>query len=233
MSDTKEIRASFDAKNIARLVPFMARQDIRYYLCGVCIEKADQGGVYLVTTDGHSMAVVYDAAGSIEGAERVTISVSAGLIAAAKRAKQIAGVAQKVLLDGKRVRLALDFDSPASCESYVQAGDSLVEGTFPNWRKVTPDFSKLQRGALTGDDAINAVYLARCAKLVGGKGFCGLSFWQEAPRKAVVIQANSALDMFVIIMPMMGDSDELQRSRFAPFVKVGAKATEEVAAEAA
>lgn len=224
---TEKVRARFAAKHVARLVPFMARNDIRYYLCGICIEKADQGGVYLIATDGHSMAVVYDATGTIEGEQHVVISAQSELIAAAKRAKTIAGLEQQVLLTGKRVRIALEFDSTGSGESYVQAGDSLVEGNYPSWRKVTPDFSKLKRGALTGDEGINATYLARCAKLSGGKGFSGLSFWQEAPRKAVIIQASAVPEMFVIIMPMMGDSDDELRRKFAPFLLAGENSSAE------
>ena len=233
MSDTPQIRARFEAKHIARLAPFMARNDMRYYLCGLYIEKAEQGGVYLVTTDGHSMAVVYDATGTIEGAENVTISITSGLIAAAKRAKMVGGIPQQVLLTGQRVRIALDFECNGAGESYVQAGNSLVEGNFPNWRKVTPDFHKLKRGAFTGAEGVNAVYLARCAKLVDSKRFCGLSFWQAAPRKAVVIQVDAVPEMFVIIMPMMADADELQRSRFTPFVAASKASMEEPETEPA
>lgn len=229
MNDVTQIRARFEARHVARLAPFMARNDIRYYLCGLCIEKAEQGGVYLITTDGHSMAVVYDATGTLEGADRIVVAMSSGLIAAAKRAKPIAGLSQQVLLTGKRVRIALDFDCSGSGESYVQAGDSLVEGNFPNWRAVTPDFDKLKRGAFTGEEGVNAVYLARCAKLVDSKRFCGLSFWQSEPRKAVIIQVDAVPEMFVIIMPMMGDADELQRGKFKPFISLKKKQQEAVA----
>lgn len=233
MDNTAQIRARFEAKHVARLAPFMARNDIRYYLCGLCIEKAEQGGVYLVTTDGHSMAVVYDATGIIEGAESVIISLTSGLIAAAKRAKAIAGIPQQVLLTGQRVRIALDFECNGSGESYVQAGNSLVDGIFPSWRKVTPDFDKLKRGAFSGADGVNAVYLARCAKLVDGKRFCGLSFWQTEPSKSVVIQIDAVPEMFVIIMPMKVNDDEAQRAKFKPFVSLSQLKTEEPAAEVA
>lgn len=232
LNDIAQIRARFEAKHVARLAPFMARDDIRYYLCGLCIEKAEQGGVYLITSDGHSMAVVYDATGTLEGADRVVIAMSNDLIAAAKRAKPIAGLTQQVLLTGKRVRIALDFECTGSGESFVQAGDSLVEGKFPNWRAVTPDFDKLKRGAFTGPEGVNAAYLARCAKLVDRKRFCGLSFWQAAPRKAVIIQVDAVPEMFVIIMPMMGDADDLQRSKFKHFVKPSKEKVEEPVAEA-
>ncbi|WP_159275218.1 hypothetical protein [Variovorax boronicumulans] len=230
MTDIAQVLARFEARHIAHLAPFMARNDIRYYLCGLCIEKAEQGGVYLITTDGHSMAVVYDATGMIEGTDRVVIAMPTALVAAAKRAKPIAGLPQQVLLTGKRVRIALDFDCSDAGESYVQAGDSLVEGKFPSWRAVTPEFDKLKRGAFTGAEGVNAVYLARCAKLVSNKRFCGLSFWQAEPRKAVVIQADAVPEMFVIIMPMMGDADDVQRGKFTPFVgRPKAKAAEAVA----
>lgn len=233
MTDTTQIRARFEAKHIARLAPFIARNDIRYYLCGLCIEKAEQGGVYLITTDGHSMAVVYDATGMIEGADSVVIAITSGLIAAAKRSKTSHDLPQQVLLTGNRVRIALDFDCQGAGEAYVQAGDSLVHGKFPSWRKVTPDFDKLKRGAFTGEEGVNAIYLARCAKLVTSKRFCGLTFWQQEPQKAVVIQVDAIPEMFVIIMPMRGDPDDKQRSRFTPFVSLTKGGAQEEVTEAA
>lgn len=210
-----DIKASFNPALLSKILPFKAENDIRYYLNGVLVEKAEKG-VYLVASDGHCMAVAHDADGTLEGADQVIISVSKGLAAAAKSAKSIAGIEQKVLLTGRRVRMAVDFDSTGALESFVQPGNSQVEGRFPNWRKVAPDFDKLKRGAFTGAEGVNAVYLARCAKL-GSRKLSALSFWQEEPCKPVVIQSVGAPEVMVIIAVMRGESDELQRSQFAPF----------------
>jgi len=233
LNESTQVRARFEARHVAHLVPFMARNDIRYYLCGLCIEKAEQGGVYVIATDGHSMAVVYDATGTIEGAESVVFSVSTEMIAAAKKAKALGGIPQQVLLTGQRVRIAIDFDCGREGEAFIQPGNSLVEGKFPSWRKVTPDFSKLKRGAFTGAEGVNAAYIARLSKVISSKRFCGISFWQEEPRKAVVIQADAVPEMFVLIMPMMGDADDVQRAKFKPFVALRQPEAEEAVSEAA
>jgi DNA polymerase III sliding clamp (beta) subunit (PCNA family) len=211
------IKASFNPVHLVRLMPFKATQDIRYYLCGICIEKAEKG-VYLIATDGHTMAVAHDPEGTLEGSDRITVHASKELAAAAKKAKPIHDLAQKILVVGQRVRIAVDFSSGGPLESFVQPGDSLVPGHFPDWRKVLPDFSKLQRGAFKGDEAVNAFYVARCAQALGGSKSTGMSLWQEGPSKPIVVQLDSARDLIVILMPMHGDSDEELRTRFARFM---------------
>ncbi|MGI4776928.1 MAG: hypothetical protein ACRYGA_02225 [Janthinobacterium lividum] len=216
VSNEPNIRAGFSARYLPSLAPFIARNEIRYYLCGVCIEKAEIGGVYVIATDGHCMAVVHDAQGTIEGAQRVIIQAPAALVSAAKRAKPFGELPQKILLDGKRVRIAVDFSVNGAGEAYVQAGDSVIEGKFPDWRQIVPDFDLLKRGAFAGDVSVNGFYLARLAKVVG-RNFAGVTLWQEDPKRAVVIQVNAVPEMFIAIMPMHGESDDLQRSRFMPF----------------
>jgi DNA polymerase-3 subunit beta len=211
------IKASFNPVHLVRLMPFKAVQDIRYYLNGICVERAEKG-VYLIATDGHTMAVAHDPDGVLEGSDRITIHVSKELAAAAKKAKPIHDLAQKVLVVGQRLRIAVDFESHGPLESFVQPGDSLVPGHFPDWRKVLPDFGKLQRGAFKGDEGVNAQYAARCAQALGTSKFTGMSLWQEGPSKPIVVQLDAARDLIIILMPMRGDSDETLRERFAPFM---------------
>ena len=51
------VRASFNPKHLARLMPFKATNDIRYYMNGVCIERAERG-VYLIATDARCAEVL-------------------------------------------------------------------------------------------------------------------------------------------------------------------------------
>lgn len=199
-----DIRVSIDPAHLARLVPFIAVHDIRYYLNGVCVEKAEKGGIYLIATDGHTMAVVYDASGTIEGADSIIFRINAGLAPAAKAAasKLHRGIKYRLLVQGQRVKVACDFGSEGDAEYFVQAGRSLIEGKFPNWRKVVPDFEKLKPGF---GDAMNAHYLARLSKLATDKRFSGITLWQASPEKAIVARVPRVPEMIVVFMPMRGE----------------------------
>jgi len=201
MTNINDIRVSIDPAHLQRLIPFVAVHDIRYYLNGVCVEKAKDGGVYLIATDGHTMGVIYDASGTIEGAESVIFRVGPGLGVASKAAasKLHRGLKYRLLVQGQRVKVACSFNSEGDAELFVQAGNSLIEGKFPNWRKVVPDFSNLKPGF--GND-MNAIYLARIAKITTDKRFQGVSLWQAERDKAIVARVPRVPEMIIVMMPM-------------------------------
>jgi hypothetical protein len=209
-----DLRINFTPKYLPILDVFKAKHDIRYYLCGVHVEKAPQGGVYLLGCDGHTMAVIYDKDGSIEGAESAIISVDPGLVSAAKKAesKKSTRLPYKVTVRGTRVMVAVpDSDG---LELFIQPGKCVIEGTYPNWRKVLPDFSKLKPGALA-EESVNAVYMARFAKVTTDKRFCGMSIWQEAATKPVVVQMQGLPEAVFVVMPMRQHGDAAAFSAFA------------------
>lgn len=205
-TEINDIRASFDPAHLQRLLPFMAVHDIRYYLNGICVEKAEGGGVYLVACDGHTMCVIHDATGTLEGADNMIFRVGPGLASAAKTAskKMHKNLKYRMLVMGQRVKIAIDFTAEGDAELFVQAGRSYVEGKFPDWRKVVPDFAKLKRGCCGSDD-MNALYLARLMKVSDDRRFQGVSLWQEGENKPVVARMQKAPEMIVVLMPMRGD----------------------------
>lgn len=78
------IRAKFQARFLPMIAPFMAAQDIRYYLNGFLIERAERGGVYLVATNGHALAAIHDPQGILEGEESIIIRREPNLARACK-----------------------------------------------------------------------------------------------------------------------------------------------------
>lgn len=220
------IRASINPAQLQRLMPFKATMDIRYYLNGICVEKAEKGGIYLIATDGHTMCVIHDATGSLHGAESVIFRTTPGLVAAAKLAsnKTHKNLQYRLLVQGQRVKVACDFESEGDAEFFVQAGRSLIEGKFPNWRKVMPDFASLKAGFAGG---MNAIYLARLSKLTTDRRFQGVSLWQKEPDSAVVARLPQVPEMVVVLMPIRtGDTDSA--SAFKGFPVEQLKAPEPV-----
>jgi hypothetical protein len=58
--------ARINARVLKIMFPFMAQEDIRYYLNGVNIRPLDDQGVMIVATDGHRYVVVRDQHGYVE-----------------------------------------------------------------------------------------------------------------------------------------------------------------------
>jgi hypothetical protein len=212
------LRISFNPKHLRRLMPFKASNDIRYYLCGIHVSKAEQGGIYLVATDGHCMAVVYDKEGSIEGFDSATFKVTPACAVAAKSASTLKnkGIPYRLLVEGQRVKIATGFSETAE-EWFIQPGPSIIDDKFPEFRKVIPDFSKLKRGALAGSDAMNAKYLARIEKVDGLERFAGVEFWQQDNATAVVCQLQHIPELLIVLMPMRGTDETVARAQFQQF----------------
>jgi hypothetical protein len=213
MTDQSTIQASFDPRHLRRLRPFVAEHDIRYYLCGICIEPAPQGGIYLIATNGHAMAIVHDESGTIAGADQIIMKACSALYDAGKEASRTSEKC-RVLVEGSRVRIAVD----STGEFFVQAGDSLIEAKFPDWRKVLPAFEKLERGALRGNP-VAASLLGRVAK-AAGKWASAINLWQGEPGTSIVAQVDSIPELLIILMPISSDKTEADyRKLFERFAR--------------
>jgi hypothetical protein len=219
-SPFENLRINFDPKYLEPLCRFKAVHDIRYYLNGIYVERAplELGGVYLVATDGHTMAVIHDKSGSIAGADSAIISITPQAVSAAKASQSRKHVLLKhrVLVQGTRLLIAPDFDCAA--ELYIQPGRCNIEGKFPNWRGVIPDFSKLKEAQIT-TNCVNANYLARLAGLTNDKYGSGITLWQDDPQKAIVCQISGLEEMVVFVMPMKLNTAGFQRGMF-PYLSV-------------
>lgn len=234
------VRIKFAAKHLPRVALFMATGDIRYYLNGIRIEPAPQGGVYIIGCDGHTMAIIHDATGTMTGSTGVILRVSPGLLQACKapgrELKSLGGA--NVLITGSRVSVAADFGMEFTpLEVFVQAGQPWIEGKYPDYGRVLPAFDKVKPGFST---PVNGRYLARFAQLNadGGKSQAGgLSFWQEPSSdpysgNVVLVQHDGIPEFIGIVMPLHTSSYELDRNRalFQQFPKRPAPVADDVPA---
>lgn len=208
---TQEIRAKFQARFLPMLEPFMGVRDIRYYLSGFLIERAARGGVYIVASNGHIMAAVYDRDGVIEGEARIIIRRDTGLIAGAKRCVTRGDLKPQVLYENGRVTVAPDFGMQGTdMETFVMPGKALVEANYPDWRRVLPDFSKLEPGIKSA--VVDSRYMA-IFKGVSMGGMHNIRFWQSPNvdadgRKAgegssaIVVQHMACPEFVAAVMPV-------------------------------
>lgn len=214
MTDTtnSELKASISARYVPMAALFAAKDDIRYYLNGINVSRAPDnlGGIYVVGCNGHVLCVIHDREGTLEGGDSVTFRMTPGLLSGCKAKSTYS---QKVLICGERVTVAPDFDSIGSnAEAYVMPGKALVEGKFPVFSKVIPNFSKLQPGMMC---TVKAEYLALFDKVAGKTNrFGGVHFWHERPDGAVIAQIDSIPEFLGVIMPMRSDPDRKALEKF-------------------
>ncbi len=190
------------------LARFASKQDIRYYLNGFHIEAAEIGGVYLVATNGHVMLAIHDASGCIHDRDYsvASIGITPALVAAAKSAARAPGD-HHVILDGKRLSVSPGYGfEHAPGELFVQGGDPLITGKYPDWRKTIPDFSRLKPGALVDGQDVNLDYLSKF-NLGGGRYGSTISLWRsEEDGKAIIVQCIGTPEAVGILMPVRGGS---------------------------
>ena len=202
LKDYTLLRAKFRASLLADVAPFAAKMDIRYYLCGFRVEAAgDRPGVYILGCDGHRLMIAYDSQGMIENddGQGIILANHPGFVSAcAKKTK--GGIPQQVLITGRRVSVAPDWGSLGrGGETFVMPGDPFVDGKYPDWRRVLPDFSKLKPGMA---NAVQSGFLADYAKPVRGDRWRGIRFWQEINDAPIVVQLASRPELVGILMPL-------------------------------
>lgn len=222
VTDYSNLRIQVDPLRLASVATFRATHDIRYYLAGVLVEKAPQGGVFIVASDGHTMGVGYDEFGSIEGHDRAILKVSKDLLAACRKRHK---GNPKVMAKGQRLFLAdgLDgFDAEATeSEFFVQAGKAVIDTGYPDWKRVMPDPATLTREI---GEAHQAAYLARFHDAMKILPRCskqpGVKLWQAEKRGVVVAQPENDTHLLMLVMPMhesATDGDSVHQMVSGPF----------------
>lgn len=222
VTDYSNLRIQVDPLRLASVATFRATHDIRYYLAGVLVEKAPQGGVFVVASDGHAMGVGYDEFGSIEGHDKAILKVSKDLLAACRKRHE---GSPKVMARGTRLFLAdglAGFDAEATeSEFFVQAGKGVIDSAYADWKRVMPDPANLKREL---GQSFQAKYLARfydamkllprCHKITGVK------LWQADKLGVMVAQPESEPHLLMLVMPMhesVLDENSVHRMVSGPF----------------
>lgn len=208
-------RASISREAVLRLAPMMAVNDIRYYLNGLHIRSAaPKPGVYIEATDGNMLGVIYEPDGELQCDDPkagVIINVSRELIAACR--KRIAGVKSdvpRVLVHARRVSVAANHEAAAGpLEWFVQPGNSIVEGKYPDTVGIMPRWKRLMPEI---NESINAKLLVKIlaaastipAKFGKDAGATATRFWSDVsnPSGPVVVQFQRIPNMVALIMPM-------------------------------
>ena len=143
--------------------PFIAEDDVRYYLCGLNIRPLDDGSVMVVATDGHRFVIVRDPNGYAE--TEVIVSISKDAI---KHANST--VTLDVMNNGSVV-----WNDSAMQPVFLQPGKSVIDGTFPRIEGVVDCTGYLE--GITG--AVNMNFLADALKIKMGTKAPAIRFFSR------------------------------------------------------
>lgn len=117
--------ARINAVAIKLVYPFVAQQDIRFYLCGINIRPLDDGSAMVVATNGHRYIVVRDPHGYVE--KEIIVSISKDALKHATNGKNTLDV----MSNGSAM-----FSGEVAQPLFIQPGNSLIDASFPRIERV-------------------------------------------------------------------------------------------------
>lgn len=196
------------AKLVALVAPFMAKNDIRYYLNAINVRPHKDGGAVLAATNGHIFGAIYDEAAVCD--EEVILRVDARMAQAC-----LGGLSngREVVMIGERLAIVEN----GATEVYIQAGRPEVEAKYPRYENVIPKQESLKPG-LVGTFGAPLISLAERAASIAAKigsnklrGYSGLQFFSvNGDANASAVFRLGAEPGFVgVMMPMRDDSLKL------------------------
>jgi DNA polymerase-3 subunit beta len=179
--------------NIAKaLLICAAKQDIRYYLKGICVDARANGDVVLVTTDGHRLLAYPVATDAIEALAPGQYIIPREALEAVKPCK-----AGRHMLP-----ITIEIDTAKGLENKITGATStvtpLIDGKFPDWRRVLPK-------TVSGEPAqYQAEYLGDFGRIADLLGTKQPHIHYNGSAAAIVGNLGAALG---VLMPMRSDAE--------------------------
>lgn len=174
---------------------FTSSEESRYYLRGVHFSHAEQGGIYIVSTDGHRASIGYDPDGFFEdGDDSAIVRFPPDFL---KHLKPTGS--------GDTLYLVIDGDMAHTTESLangcpINSGVvKWIDATYPAWQGMIPD-SAFQ----TCHGAFNPRYLAdfRTVRAALGLKIGAIYISGENAISPHIVRIDGAENWFGVIMPM-------------------------------
>jgi hypothetical protein len=173
--------------------PFMAQNDIRYYLNGINVRPLEDDTVMLVATDGHRYIVIRDQHGYAEKEVIVSIKKDALKTCCAKSTLDVMSNGSAMVND------------EAGQAQFIQPGNSLIEGTFPRIENVAAAIG--YKEGISG--AVNPAYLKDALTI--GHHFGSIRFFTRDADSPLmfVVGGLGDLEVFGGIMKMRDSFEQL------------------------
>ena len=125
-----------NANLFARVAAAQSTEATRFYLQGVCIQPHPRGeGVTLTATDGHCLLTAHD-----PKADPATLPAAGIIVNLGKDGLKAARKGQTVTIDPATGDASVD-------NAWRSASTTIVDGAFPDWRRILPSGELLATGA--------------------------------------------------------------------------------------
>jgi len=201
---SKHANLRLTAKLLPIIAPFIAKNDIRYYLNAINVRPHKDGGAVICATNGHALGAIHDRDAVCE--HEVILRFDTRMQQACAGGLKCA---RTIVMIGDRLAVIEDERD----EIYIQAGNPVVEATYPRYERVIPKAETLQPG-LVG--MYGAPLIALCEKAAAAaakvgevrlRGYSGLHFFtvNGDPNSSAVVRLGAAADFVGVLMPMRGD----------------------------
>lgn len=213
------MKLNLNARLVAAICEFKAKNDIRYYLNGIYVEPLPSGGAVIVATNGHAMGVWRDPSAVVE--RTAILRIGKLLREACKEADE----ARLELIDG-RLAVTTKQNTEYHVQPNAEKGEVIpweIQGTYPDWKTVIPD--ECQTGSMGMFSAGYVKLVHKALKIATGNEFVGVTLRQSDEKKSIFVSCGFLPDFAAIIMPMRDDSENSYPAWLSDF-KAPAKAAE-------
>lgn len=182
-----------DASLIAQALQFTAKDDIRYYLNGICIRPSDVGqGVQVLASDGHVAAVLFDELGRAD--REVILPIPANV-----RTKLLRG--GHLLHDAAGFTWITDEDHAVL---WVSPAPAIDYKSFPNVIEVAGSLAEYDTGLI---GTFNPNLLDKISKCQPKRKYPQSRFWTRRTKDGHGVALVLLPAGFALIMPMRGDDE--------------------------
>lgn len=192
-SEAPHMIARVNAMAIKIAAPFMAKDDIRYYLCGVNIRPLEDGTTMIVATDGHRYVVVHDQNGFAE--REIICAVKKDALKSCNSKSTF-----DVMSNGNAI-----VNDEVGIATFIQPGNSLIEADFPRIENVASALGYTE--GISG--AVNPNYVKDALAI--GQHFGSIRFFTKDADSVLlfVVGAMPDLEVFGGIMKMRDSFEQL------------------------
>jgi hypothetical protein len=205
------MRIVVKAEYVTLVAPCISTEKTRYYLNGVHFARHGTG-VVLVTTDGHRMAVAFDAVGvaDYDGDAGPIFPIAKDLAKACEAQRSDNSLTRYAMFDGRRASVwlggaELDFNDDG-LPAAIKLADfpcEAIDGVYPEWQRVVP-FKTDPKPVIS---AFSATYLGVFADIAtaaneGRRGACMTVHGSDDGTGPAIIRFGNRSDVFGVLMPL-------------------------------
>lgn len=191
----------------------VSKEETRYYLNGVHIEPHPRQGALLVSTDGHRMIVVHDAEAVCD--EDVIVRIPSYALAQCKRPRSLLADKRIAVIDKAAKSMTIVHqpekkrDKIAPETPLVTVHSCLIDGTFPDWRRVSPKSATKPIGMM-GFNSGYFLSLAKFGEELGEDRTRAMYFLREGEDDSgpIVVRWSGLDHVYALLMSMRHDPQQ-------------------------